>query len=166
MGLLQSFFAVKGAAHGFAAGGGVSAADVHAGGHALAVLIIRAVDGVALDVGLGLGRGVAGDHIAVVFGPLGKAVAAGIVFGVGGGAVHTDPLADAQLVLIVGTAADVASQIAHGKNFLSFARKQGCFSTSMVPFTVKYTLCAKECENEQKNQKIRIFFGVFLPENT
>ena len=163
---LQRFLAVKGAALGFAGGGGVGAADVHAGSHALAVLIIRTVDGVALNIGFGLGRGMTGYHIAVVFAPLGEAVAAGITLGVGSGAVHADPLADAQLILVVGAASDVASQIAHGKNFLSFARKQGCFSTSMVPFTVKYTLCAKECENEQKNQKIRIFFGVFLPENT
>ena len=139
MGLLQSFFAVKGAAHGFAAGGGVSAADVHAGGHALAVLIIRAVDGVALDVGLGLGRGVAGDHIAVVFGPLGKAVAAGITLGVGVGAVHLNTFPDAQLILIVGAAADVTSQIAHDFIFLSHSSKNRAFPLQYG--TVRGELC-------------------------
>ena len=120
---LQRVFAVKGAALGLAGGGGTRAADVHAGGHTLEVLIIGAIDGIALDVGFRFGGGVAGNHIAVVFGTLGEAVAAGAAFAVGIGAVHFDPFPDAQLVLVVGAAAHIASQIAHDLIFLSYPLK-------------------------------------------
>ena len=110
---LQGLFGVKGAALGLAAGAGTGAADVHAGGGAFVVLIIGAVDHITVDVGLRLGGGSAGGHVAVAFAPLGEAVAAGVAFGVGGGAVHLDLLADAQVVLVVGAVAGVASQIAH-----------------------------------------------------
>ena len=110
---LQSLFGVKGAALGLAAGAGTGAADVHAGGGAFVILIIGAVDHITVDVGLRLGGGGAGGHVAVAFAPLGEAVAAGVAFGVGGGAVHLDLLADAQVVLVVGAIAGVASQIAH-----------------------------------------------------
>ena len=116
---LQALFAVKGAALGLAGGVCTGAADVHAGCHTFEILIIGAVDGIALNVGLGLGRGVAGDHVAVIFSPLGKAVAAGIALAVGVGAVHLDAFPDTQFVLIVGAAADVTSQIAHDFIFLS-----------------------------------------------
>ena len=163
---LQRFLAVKGAALGLAGGAGSGAADVHAGSRAAISGVIGTVEHIALDVGLGLGLGVAGYHIAVVFAPLGEAVAAGIALGVGSGAVHADPLADAQLILVVGAASDVASQIAHGKKLPFSPEKQGGFFLIMARVAVKYASMAKGCVNEQKNQKNPVFFGVFARENT
>lgn len=125
--LLQALFTVVGAALGVLAGAGADAADIHAGRGAFAVLIIGAGAHIALDIRLRLGAGVAGDHIAVVFCAAGEAVAAGIVFPVGSGAFHPDVLPDAQVVLIIGAVAGIASQIAHKKYFLS-GRLQAAFS--------------------------------------
>ena len=124
--LLQALFAVVGAALGVLAGAGADAADIHAGRGAFAVLIIGAGAHIALDIRLRLGAGVAGDHIAVVFCAAGEAVAAGIVFPVGSGAFHPDVLPDAQVVLIIGAVAGIASQIAH-KKILPFRPPAGGF---------------------------------------
>ena len=99
-------------------------ADVHTGCHTLEIFVVGAVDGIALNVGFRLGRGVTGDHVAVIFGSLGKTVAAGVALGVGVGTVHLDAFPDAQLVLVIGAAADVTSQIAHDFIFLSQPSKR------------------------------------------
>ena len=132
-GSLQCFFAVKGAALGLAGGVGGGAADVHTGGRAAVSGVIGAVDHIALDVGLRLSLTVAGDHIAVVFTPLGKAVAAGVVLGVGGSAIHLNALADTQIILVVGAVAGVASQITHKRKPSFPAIVHGCFSWLFCP---------------------------------
>ena len=94
--------------------------NVQEDGESVVVSLVEgAVDSIALDIGLGIGGGVAGNHIAVIFSTLGKAVAAGVALGIGAGAIHLDPFPDTQFVLVVGAAADIASQIAHDFIFLS-----------------------------------------------
>ena len=130
---LYALFAVKGAALGLTRGVGGRTADIHAGGHALVILIIGTVGNITLDVGFGMGHGIAGDYVAVVFTSLGKAVAAGVVFGVGGGAVHLNTLANTQIILVVGAVAGVTSQITHNRKPSFPAIEYGCFSLLFCP---------------------------------
>ncbi len=117
--LAHTFFTVKGAALGFPAAASSRTADVHTGGAAFAVFIVSAVADVAADIGFRASAGVAGHHIGVVVASLGKAAAAGFIFAISALAVHLDALQNAQVVLIVGAVAGVASQIAHRMIFLS-----------------------------------------------
>jgi hypothetical protein len=162
---LQGLFAVKGAALGLAGGAGGGAADVHAGSSTLEIFVIGAIDHVALDVGLGLGLRVAGDHIAVILASLGKAVAAGVVLGVGGGAIHANALADTQIVLIVGAVSGVASQITHGSKPSFPAMEHGCFSWLFCPPGLWLCTFGEKLRKYTEKPKNARIFWQFYEEN-
>jgi hypothetical protein len=162
---LQGLFTVEGAALGFPGGAGRGTADVHAGSKAAALLIIRTVDGIALDVGLGLGGAVAGHHIAVVFASLGETAAAGAVFAFGSGAIHADALPDAQIILVVGAAADVASQITHGSKSSFPAAGTRLFSVLALPEKTGFIRWGKTWRFQRKNQKNHGYFVEFAGES-